>query len=1220
MKIWIIVLFAIVSLSAIGLLGTERENHSLQHFEDVDAIRDLKNYYEANQSESPPIKCGTPLLLEAWHESQTQRLFPRPTLSGPENILNTTHFKIHWTSSGGDASTAEYVDSIATFAEFCWEQQVDTMGWNFPPSDSFNPPGQDGGDYRYDIYVQDLTLCCSGYVQGEYTVPQTPEEDGTSYMGMHNGLSFSGLQVTMAHEFNHSCQFGHSVFENSHWYENTATWMEDQIYDNVNDYYNNLENFFPNPIISPEVKVTFFTGDPFSDSIFYAYGSCTWPMFLHEWNGTQDIVREIWTLQGLHLGTNTMADIDSVLRTSYSRDQNTAMKEYAEWRYFAGPNDDGNHFEEGGAWAAIPYVDPAHSHSSYPASGNQGTRGPDTLGANFIRFDTTGVSGGLNISFNGQNTMEWAAMAISYDPLGSSVISEISLDANGDGSIFVVWDGFDHIALTPIVLTYTGTLLNSDLGSENSEFTIQRSSFTNPGSPTSFFPQQFYTYNADFFQSELTSPNVAVIIPNGGETWSIGDNDTMRWVATDSTLVDFIDILISTDNGSTWDTVSSNESNDSVHIWSVANTPSDSCLIRIIGLDPWSNVGEDTSDAVFSIGDFTPPQVTVGFPNGGENLAIGNIAIITWSATDFFGIDSLTLEYSIDGGVGWIPISSGETNDGMYSWPVPAQPSDSCLVRITGFDPSLNTGQDLSDLLFTISDQTPPSVTVNYPNGGETWSAGTQDSIRWVASDLFGVDSLSLYLSTDGGGSWSLLSSGEPNDSFLTVNVQCTPSNNSLVRIVAFDLYQNSGEDTSNSFFSISDLASPQVTLNSPNGGEVFEIGDQDTIQWVATDNCAVDSLNLLLSTDGGTSWSPISTGEVNDSTYLWTIPSLLSDSCLIRIIAFDPASSISEDTSDLFFTITDLTPPQVSVIFPNGGETFGFGDSITILWGATDNGIVDSLSLFFSSDGGLIWDTLATGEANDSNFLWIAPSLLSDSCLIRITAFDLASNTNEDTSDSIFSISDLISPQVSVVFPNGGESFGPGDSVTIQWVALDNGTIDSLSLFFSSDGGSIWDTLATGEANDSSYLWIVPGVSTTQGLISILAFDGALNTGEDQSDSTFTILLVGAEESELELQITKFGLNQNHPNPFNKLTAISYQIPLTPFNKGGQRGIPVRLVVYDITGRLVETLVDERQTPGAYEIRWNSRTPESGVRSGIYFCRLIAGDYIETRKMILLR
>jgi hypothetical protein len=111
----------------------------------------------------------------------------------------------------------------------------------------------------------------------------------------------------------------------------------------------------------------------------------------------------------------------------------------------------------------------------------------------------------------------------------------------------------------------------------------------------------------------------------------------------------------------------------------------------------------------------------------------------------------------------------------------------------------------------------------------------------------------------------------------------------------------------------ISDLTPPQVTVVFPNGSETFEVGAVDTIQWVATDNCGMGLLDLYLSTDGGNTWDTISIGEVNDSAYTWTVPSLLSDSCLVRIISYDLSLNTDEDTSDALFTITDLTSPQVT-------------------------------------------------------------------------------------------------------------------------------------------------------------------------------------------------------------------------------------------------------------------------------------------------------------------
>ncbi len=91
------------------------------------------------------------------------------------------------------------------------------------------------------------------------------------------------------------------------------------------------------------------------------------------------------------------------------------------------------------------------------------------------------------------------------------------------------------------------------------------------------------------------------------------------------------------------------------------------------------------------------------------------------------------------------------------------------------------------------------------------------------------------------------------------------------------------------------------------------------------------------------------------------------------------------------------------------------------------------------------------------------------------------------------------------------------------------------------------------------------------------------------------------------------FSLSQNYPNPFNPVTNIKFQIPKTSF---------VKLIVYDILGREVETLVNEQLKPGAYEADWDA----SDYPSGVYFYRLDVGDpstslrVIETKKMVLIK
>ncbi|MCH7772115.1 MAG: T9SS type A sorting domain-containing protein [Bacteroidetes bacterium] len=85
------------------------------------------------------------------------------------------------------------------------------------------------------------------------------------------------------------------------------------------------------------------------------------------------------------------------------------------------------------------------------------------------------------------------------------------------------------------------------------------------------------------------------------------------------------------------------------------------------------------------------------------------------------------------------------------------------------------------------------------------------------------------------------------------------------------------------------------------------------------------------------------------------------------------------------------------------------------------------------------------------------------------------------------------------------------------------------------------------------------------------------------------------------------FSLDQNYPNPFNPSTSIQYAVSSMQF---------VSLKVYDLLGREVATLVNEEKPVGNYEVEFIG----DGLTSGIYFYQLRAGNYVETKKMVLLR
>jgi flagellar hook assembly protein FlgD len=94
---------------------------------------------------------------------------------------------------------------------------------------------------------------------------------------------------------------------------------------------------------------------------------------------------------------------------------------------------------------------------------------------------------------------------------------------------------------------------------------------------------------------------------------------------------------------------------------------------------------------------------------------------------------------------------------------------------------------------------------------------------------------------------------------------------------------------------------------------------------------------------------------------------------------------------------------------------------------------------------------------------------------------------------------------------------------------------------------------------------------------------------------------------------VTEARLGQNYPNPFNPVTRIEYWVP-------GVRS-EVSLVIYDVRGARVRTLVKGERAAGRYTALWDGRNEQGApVGSGVYFCRMSVGAFRDARKMVLLK
>ena len=153
-------------------------------------------------------------------------------------------------------------------------------------------------------------------------------------------------------------------------------------------------------------------------------------------------------------------------------------------------------------------------------------------------------------------------------------------------------------------------------------------------------------------------------------------------------------------------------------------------------------------------------------------------------------------------------------------------------------------------------------------------------------------------------------------------------------------------------------------------------------------------------------------------------------------------------------------------------------------------------------------------------------------------------------------------------------------------------------TLAYSTDFGFSWSNMEEGLIGSGHTS--VLGYSN-KGYLILERSDGTLY----RSSTTIYTSIASVEENKNEEM--HYILSQNYPNPFNPATIISYSIPKTSY---------VTLKVYDILGREVVTLINEEKHPGGYKVDFNA----NNLSSGVYFYSIRAGNYLETKKMILIR
>lgn len=224
----------------------------------------------------------------------------------------------------------DYVDSAAVYLDLAWQVQIEQLG--FRP-----PPNQDGQPVEiYPIYFTNF-----GYygltTYSEIDIPSLPGINYTSYIELHNNYEsaifyskgLEGLKVTVAHEFNHAIQLGYNfrIEEDLYFMEMTSTWMEDFMFNDVNDYVFYLDSGGPTRSFFKNIYSISFNSTRNLDP----YANCLYLHMLEALFGPQIIV-DTWEQI---IEEESFPALQTVLQRndwSFPESQNR----YAGWLYFTG--------------------------------------------------------------------------------------------------------------------------------------------------------------------------------------------------------------------------------------------------------------------------------------------------------------------------------------------------------------------------------------------------------------------------------------------------------------------------------------------------------------------------------------------------------------------------------------------------------------------------------------------------------------------------------------------------------------------------------------------------------------------------------------------------------------------------------------------------------------------------------------------------------------------
>jgi hypothetical protein len=484
-------------------------------------------------------------------------------------------------------------------------------------------------------------------------------------------------------------------------------------------------------------------------------------------------------------------------------------------------------------------------------------------------------------------------------------------------------------------------------------------------------------------------PHVALLTPQGGETWSGTREITWHaWDRDDAIIT--ATLYLSPDGGEPWHKLATLDARTGRYLWDTRQALEGRDYRLRIAVSDTVTTTEDTTSGVFALVNHRNqlPHVFFTSPDASGRLLRGNT--VNWTVEDAGSEECLqiSLALSEDEGATWHDVATDLLGTNEYVLDTTLlKPGNTYYLRLRASSGEYQVQEITPAIKLARSSEQSPTLRIERPNGGEKW-AGMQE-LRWQASDPIGQSlRMDIESSQDGGQTWQSVARGLRNEGTYAWD---TTKNANGIYLLRFTVDNGQKRTTQNSEpFVLENTGqdAPVISVVRPRNAEVWS-GTREIVWRTETQGMKLQTVSLAYSEDSGITWHTFAENVADTGSYIWdttTIPNC--DQVWLRVTVnngrlSDYALSASP------FSVLNPHAPRVTLLAPRGDELWAGKQSI-VWFTAYEGRRLPEVTLEISVDEGQNWRVLAKELPPQGSYIWDTTTLAENSRVwVRATAFD---------------------------------------------------------------------------------------------------------------------------------------------------------------------------------------------------------------------------------------